>query len=268
MNKCNVTFGKFKIALGGFASRVVVIPENITLYQVHCLVQTLFGWENCHLWEFEDFEGHRFGPPPPDGQNGFADETLDPASVCLSDVLPARGLKLKYTYDFGDNWQHVISRLAAPKERETVCLKSTGPDGVEDCGGWLDSDDDAEIEPTAEEISWRLASIDLTPLPSKTGLIEKEQAERKELVSSLDDREWASLCALGEGVDAPRHPVVATERLSLLPDYMSGLLCFAVNKHTLCLCADYDFRRYWRKNKKTFLAWRDESAARKVRANE
>lgn len=255
-----VSYGKFKIALGGIASRVVVVPENITLWQVHDLVQVLFGWEDCHLWEFEDFEGHRFGPPPPDGKSIFNDEALDPESACLSDVLPSRGLKLKYTYDFGDNWRHVVTRLAEPKETAPMCVKSEGPDGVEDGGGWEDEDADGNDvkEPSAEEITRRLASIDLTPRAAKTGLIEKEQSERKELVCSLDAREWAALCYLGEDPDAYRHPVDVTERLIRVPDFMPDLLCFAQTKRHVVLAANYEFRRYWRKNKKTFLAWRSD----------
>ena len=54
-------FGKFKFELTGVGSRVVVIPENITLDKVHELVQGLFHWENCHLWEFQDGAGRNFG---------------------------------------------------------------------------------------------------------------------------------------------------------------------------------------------------------------
>ena len=42
---------------------------------------------------------------------------------------------MTYEYDFGDSWDHVITRLADPKEPEIACLKSEGPDGLEDFGG-------------------------------------------------------------------------------------------------------------------------------------
>lgn len=97
-------FGKFKFELTGVGSRVVVIPEHITLDKVHELVQGLFHWENYHLWEFHDGAGRNFGyKGEAEWMSPSDDRLISPSKVCLSDVLPERGGKLRYTYDFGDD---------------------------------------------------------------------------------------------------------------------------------------------------------------------
>ena len=57
-------------------------------------------------------------------------------------MLDQKGKRLYYTYDFGDSWEHVIYRMADPKEDMMPrCEKTCGTWGVDDIGGtWgLDS---------------------------------------------------------------------------------------------------------------------------------
>lgn len=63
----------------------------------------------------------------------------DEALAVLRDVLPRAKMKLQYTYDFGDNWQHTIlveQRLQAdPALRYPVCIEGARAAPPEDVGG-------------------------------------------------------------------------------------------------------------------------------------
>ena len=201
-------YGKFKFELTGIASRTVVIPEHITLVEVHELPRALFGWEHCHLWEFHDSAGRKFEYKSDDGWKPINDERLiSPDDVCLSDVLPSRGGKLHYTYDFGDDWTHVITRMAAPKSPGCYCVKTEGPDGIEDAGGarGLGECKSEWHVPDVAEITKRLECIDFHPRKSGTGLIEKESKALDDVVKSLSEYEWNGL----ENLETMALPVCA-----------------------------------------------------------
>lgn len=159
-NKKQVRYGKFKIELKGVASRTIVIPENISLFDFHKIIQSIFDWEEYHLWEFKDSKGNFYG----DEDNDLLGDItyFPPETSYLSDIIPCRGNKLTYTYDFGDYWEHVITRMADPKNAETCyCVKTEGPDGIEDIGGvWglIENKDEWNI-PEVADITHRLESI-------------------------------------------------------------------------------------------------------------
>ena len=133
-------FMTLKIELTGTdIKRTIAVPEHMTLEDLHDAIQSVMGWEDAHLWSFTD--GRRDGviyelPHKDDGFPPFARRlTLDASKVLLRKALPKRGAKLFYEYDFGDNWEHVITRQADPKTPEIACVKAQGPDGIEDIGG-------------------------------------------------------------------------------------------------------------------------------------
>ena len=119
--------------------RTIVVPEHMTLEDLHDAIQAVMGWEDAHLWHFTD--RRRDGviyelPHEDDGFPSFSKRlTIDASKMTLRKVLPNRGAKLYYEYDFGDSWNHVITRQADPKTPEIACVKSNGPDGIEDFGG-------------------------------------------------------------------------------------------------------------------------------------
>lgn len=163
-----INYGKFKIELKGVATRIVVIPEQISLSDLHQVIQAAFNWGDYHLWEFETSTGRTYG----DEDNDFLGEIklYSPKKAYLSDILSERGDKLKYTYDFGDYWCHVITRMADPKNAEgCYCVKTDGPDGIEDIGGYgglLDNKNKWHI-PDADEITKRLGYLELKPRKTK-----------------------------------------------------------------------------------------------------
>lgn len=82
--------------------RRLVVPSEFTLFDLHCAIQVAMGWEDCHLHDFQIKrqryampDAHDFGSP------------LDETKACLRDVAGPRA-KIRYQYDFGDSWNHVI----------------------------------------------------------------------------------------------------------------------------------------------------------------
>lgn len=79
--------------------RRVEVVSGTTLAGLHDVIQAAFGWDDDHLWVF----GTEYGDFGPAGDLGHR----DPAKAQL-DQIAAVGTKLKYLFDFGDNWEHEI----------------------------------------------------------------------------------------------------------------------------------------------------------------
>ncbi len=118
--------------------RTIVVPAHMSLEDLHYAIQSVMGWDSSHLWKFTDNkrDGVIYEPPQPSDYTLFSKRlTIDPYMVSLKRVFPRKGSKLHYEYDFGDSWYHTITRMADPKTPETACVKSVGPDGIDDFGG-------------------------------------------------------------------------------------------------------------------------------------
>ncbi len=94
--------------------RRVTVPDTLTFWEFHFVMQILFDWENSHLFEFRTGRGTPFdfltGSPPvmPGDEDNMPEWQQDPRTVALAAVLNAPKAKLTYVYDFGDNWEHQI----------------------------------------------------------------------------------------------------------------------------------------------------------------
>ena len=112
--------------------RRLEVPSGSTLHQLHNIIQSAFGWEDYHMWAFET----------PAERYGVADRDLgirSAASKRLSQVASRIGDKFRYTYDFGDDWEHDII-VEAVTEAESAaayprCLTGRRAGPPEDCGG-------------------------------------------------------------------------------------------------------------------------------------
>lgn len=149
---------KLKVELCGVKSvRHVVVPENITLAALHEVVQALFAWENEHLWGFRASNGTLWEFQSDDEATIFRPPAHSPDETCVGTVFPKKGAHLEYTYDFGDNWLHRITRMTDPKEGVAfACVKVSGPDGAEDCGGFPGLDGRDRHVPSLDEVNRRL----------------------------------------------------------------------------------------------------------------
>jgi hypothetical protein len=118
--------------------RRLLVPANLTLAQLHNVLQDAMGWQDCHMHEF--CAGHRrFGQPDPEDRLMGMPPVENERTVHLSDVLSRVRAKVIYAYDFGDSWEHSIvleKRLPAdPGSTYPVCTGGERACPPEDCGG-------------------------------------------------------------------------------------------------------------------------------------
>ncbi|HEX5540765.1 MAG TPA: plasmid pRiA4b ORF-3 family protein [Micromonospora sp.] len=112
--------------------RRLEVPADISLASLHSVIQVAFDWDDSHLHVFETPYGD-FGVP--DRELGHRAE----ARVTLEQVAPAEKSKIRYLYDFGDNWEHeivvekVLDRDKAASYPRCTGGRRAGP--PEDCGG-------------------------------------------------------------------------------------------------------------------------------------
>jgi hypothetical protein len=82
------------------------VPSNVTLSRFHGDIQTVMGWSNSHLHQFE-IGDLRYGSPDPDYIPVFGDPVHDERKSRLGS-LAQKGDRFIYEYDFGDSWEHEI----------------------------------------------------------------------------------------------------------------------------------------------------------------
>ncbi len=115
--------------------RRVRVAGDLTLRELHHVLQIALGWTDSHLHEFE-IRGKRYGMPDP--HEDFGEPPLEEQDYSLQGLL-RKGNRFGYLYDFGDGWQHdvVIEREEAPEQRasKAECLAGARAAPPEDCGG-------------------------------------------------------------------------------------------------------------------------------------
>lgn len=113
--------------------RRVQVPGGYTLDRLHRVVQYAVGWSDYHLHAF-DIGGLQYGTPDPDGLLEVRDE-LD----ARLDTVAVKGTRFRYTYDFGDWWDHeIVVEDVLPAEPDLtypLCLEGGGACPPEDVGG-------------------------------------------------------------------------------------------------------------------------------------
>jgi hypothetical protein len=113
--------------------RRLLVPGGYTLDRLHRVIQYAMGWQDCHLHSF-DIGGVQYGEPDPDGELALRDE-LD----ARLDAVAKTGDRFRYTYDYGDWWEHTVDVEAVwpadPEERYPVCVEGERACPPEDVGG-------------------------------------------------------------------------------------------------------------------------------------
>ncbi|HUO74578.1 MAG TPA: plasmid pRiA4b ORF-3 family protein [Solirubrobacteraceae bacterium] len=129
---------QLKITLKGISKppvwRRVQVRADTTFAMLHQIIQAAFGWTDTHLHSFE-YEGERIGVPDLEWDNDCAGE----AETTLDEVLLGPKDRVRYTYDFGDNWEHdiVLEKVLDPDASggRPALLTGKGARPPEDCGG-------------------------------------------------------------------------------------------------------------------------------------
>ncbi len=118
--------------------RRLLIPADLTLEQLHSVLQAAMGWQDCHMHEFR-IGSQRFGRPNPSERLFGGSLTRSERTTGVSTVLGRVGAKALYTYDFGDGWEHgiVVEKLLAPESGQAYpqCVDGKRHGPPEDCGG-------------------------------------------------------------------------------------------------------------------------------------
>ena len=126
---------QFKIALKNVEPaiwRQFQVQEDLSLDELHEVIQVVMGWENAHLYEFRINE-QRFGKQDEDAP----DELKDADETYIDDLDLDKGDTLLYVYDFGDGWEHelTVEKLLEDTPKDPVCLDGANNCPPEDSGG-------------------------------------------------------------------------------------------------------------------------------------
>ena len=123
---------QLKVRLLGISPMIwrrVLVPESVSLRELHGVVQLAMGWEGIHLFEFT-VRGVRCAGPDLCGAS---------TDVALSDLRFRRNAKFRYVYDMFCEWEHEIrveERLCADAGKHYPrCIGGAGACPPEDCGG-------------------------------------------------------------------------------------------------------------------------------------
>ncbi|MBK7354180.1 MAG: plasmid pRiA4b ORF-3 family protein [Nitrosomonas sp.] len=114
--------------------RRFLIASTDSLADLHLVVQIVMGWTDSHLHEFTKGK-ERYGVPDKD----FPADIHDESKFRINQILKQEKDKMRYTYDFGDSWDHeIVLEKILPFEVETklpTCLKGSRACPPEDVGG-------------------------------------------------------------------------------------------------------------------------------------
>lgn len=120
--------------------RQILVPGDISFQDLHLMIQSVFNWQNGHLYEFRlndtvltDFETL---DEPMDGKDSRKEKIFS--------YLKKEKQRFRYLYDFGDDWDHeiVVERIL-PKwtGKLPLCVGASQMAPLEDFGGidgWYD----------------------------------------------------------------------------------------------------------------------------------
>jgi hypothetical protein len=130
---------QLKVTLRGSQPNVwrrIKVKSDITLAQLHSILQCVMGWEDKHLHQFM-IQGQRYGLPQKDQLHSR--EMKDERKVELREIVAAANGQFVYHYDFGDDWHHTLEvEGTLPLEKSVrypVCLGGAGACPPEDVGG-------------------------------------------------------------------------------------------------------------------------------------
>ena len=177
--------------------RRIQVPETYSFWDMHVAIQDAMGWLDYHLHEFEFLD-------PRTGRRvriGIPDEDLPEERPCKASwkVPIARYLSfdsgpVKYLYDFGDDWKHVLAfetMVAADGGAYPRCLAGAGACPPEDVGGtdryaeFLRAIRDPDQEEHEELVRW--AGEEFDPHRFDSGAVTFDDPKERFRIAFEDD---------------------------------------------------------------------------------
>lgn len=139
---------QFLIVLGGIDPLVwrrIQVPEACSFWDLHVAIQDAMGWLDYHLHEFRvlDADEKQIASIGIPNDEDPEDPPCIPGwQVSVSSYFgsrPYHAIPALYTYDFGDDWEHVLVHegleSAEPSLKYPRCLSGARRCPPEDCGG-------------------------------------------------------------------------------------------------------------------------------------
>lgn len=93
------------------------VPDTLTLAKLDRVIQAAMGWNNSHLHHFR-IEDRRHGIR--NDEWGLDGDLLEDKQFQLADVLGDEVQDFEYTYDFGDDWRHLVKVELVLQPQEEV----------------------------------------------------------------------------------------------------------------------------------------------------
>ena len=110
------------------------VPADVTLYQLHQILQVMMGWADSHLHQFQ-----RGRVVYGQSDREFGVRRVNERKTRLHEVLHGQKDRMRYEYDFGDGWEHELVLEAvtsvSAENRHPRVLKGRGACPPEDVGG-------------------------------------------------------------------------------------------------------------------------------------
>jgi pRiA4b ORF-3-like protein len=142
--------------------RRIQVPD-ITLGELHQVLQAVMGWEYYHLHQFV-IRGDYYGALGPEDML-WDEEMHNEEGTSISQVVKGgRKVRFTYEYDFGDSWQHeiVLEKTLEPEPQVKYprCIEGERACPPEDCGGvwgyaeFLEAIADPAHEDHDETLQW------------------------------------------------------------------------------------------------------------------
>jgi hypothetical protein len=112
--------------------RRLVLPSATTLEDLHFIIMAAMGWQGGHLHAFHAAERKYSDPSEVDG-------AADESRMTISGLVRLGVSRFRYTYDFGDDWEHAIliekKQPPATSPNVAICVAGSRNCPPEDCGG-------------------------------------------------------------------------------------------------------------------------------------
>ena len=124
--------------------REVLVPATCSFLGLHLVIQRIFNWYDAHLFNFEmvahstnlHMEEHAFQA----SEDAFVPKgyaLAEAREVLLGDVFP-RSRTVRYSYDYGDGWEHKIKLVKTLRNADATAPQLMAGEGdapPEDVGG-------------------------------------------------------------------------------------------------------------------------------------
>lgn len=159
---------QLKVTLRGIKPPVwrrLLVRSDTPLDLLHEILQSAMGWFDMHLHAFE-VDRVEYGTPDEEFDLPVEDER----DVTLAQIAPAVGARLRYRYDFGDDWEHELrlEQILTPEAGGIYprCVAGRGASPPEDVGGiggytnFLEIIADMTHPERAEWLQWAGGSFD------------------------------------------------------------------------------------------------------------